>query len=386
MQLTCVQKYLSEGLAAVGRAISSRSTLPILSNVLLTADRDQGQLQLTATNLEIGISYRVRASVDESGSFTLPAKFFAEFVKSLPPGDVKLTLPKDSTTMQIAGLRSRATMHGQDAAEFPVIPTIPDAAATISLECNTLKEAIESVAFAAAEDESRPVLNGILVHREGEEGELLTFAAADAFNLAVRSYLMPDMPEEALRMGVLIPARTLVELARILPAEEQVEMIVTPGLNQVLFHTANLDLVSRLIEGAFPNYRQIIPPSYGTRARLETKAFAEIVKSAALFASSSSNILRVSIVPKGEEGLGNGYVQLEASSEDLGNSVSTLDAAVEGAELQIVLNVKYLAEALSSIQTSEVALEVSSASRPVVLRPVGPEKQCCVIMPMHVNR
>src|SRR5437660_4923659 len=169
-----------------------------------------------------------------------------------------------------------------------------------------LKEMIEEVAFAAADDDSRPVLTGVLVQVSDER---LTFAAADAFRLAVRVAPLPG--DDHPRGDSLIPARTLTELARILPSEGPVEMIVTPNRSQVLFHTASLDLVSRLIEGSFPNFRQIIPQEHTTRAVVETKEFAAAVKSAALFARDSSNVTRVRINPTGEEGLDTGSITIE---------------------------------------------------------------------------
>jgi DNA polymerase-3 subunit beta len=224
------------------------------------------------------------------------------------------------------------------------------------------------------------VLTGVLVQVSDEN---ITFAAADAFRLAVRIAPLPG--DDHPRGDILIPARTLTELARILPGEGTVEMIVTPNRSQVLFHTPNLDLVSRLIEGAFPNFRQIIPKESTTRAVIETKEFAAAAKSASLFAKDSSNVVRVK-VNNAEEGQETGSITVEATAEDLGDSVSTVNASIDGPELQIIFNVKYLAEVLSSIDTPEVALEASSSTKPGVIKPVGAEDLTYVIMPMHVNR
>ncbi|MGH2508988.1 MAG: DNA polymerase III subunit beta, partial [Ktedonobacteraceae bacterium] len=185
---------------------------------------------------------------------------------------------------------------------------------------------------------------------------------------------------------ILIPARTLTELARILPAEGPVEMIVTPNRSQVLFHTPTLDLVSRLIEGSFPPFRNIIPKESTTRAVVETKEFAAAVKSSALFARDSSNIARVKINATGDDGQETGSITIEATAEDLGDNVSTVSAAVDGPSLEVIFNVKYLADVLATIVTPEVALEASSASKPGVLKPVGPNDHTYVIMPMHMNR
>lgn len=379
MKILCKQQDLSRGLSAVSHAVSSRSTLPILANILLATDH--GRLKLSATNLEIGINCWVDAQIEEEGTTTVPAKLITDFVSSLPQSMVEITVPADSHTLNIKSLRSSANIKGLDAAEFPQIPSNEGGEPPVLLDAPQLKEMIEQVAFAAADDDSRPVLTGVLVQVSNEK---ITFAAADAFRLAVRAAELPgdDHPHG----DILIPARTLTELARILPTEGPVEMIVTPNRSQVLFHTPSLDLVSRLIEGSFPNFRQIIPKESTTRAVVETKEFAAAVKSSALFARDSSNIARVKINPTGEDGQETGAITIEATTEDLGDNVSTVNAAVDGPELQIIFNVKYLADVLSTINTPEVALEATSATKPGVLKPVGPNDHTYVIMPMHVNR
>jgi len=385
VKLTCKQQDLNRGLSAVSHAVSGRSTLPILSNILLASDH--GRLKLSATNLEIGINCWVDAEIGEEGTTTVPAKLIAEFVNSLPSGLVEISVPEQAHTMHVKGLRSSANIKGMDAAEFPQIPSNEVGEPPVLLDAALLKEMIDGVAFAAANDDSRPVLTGVLVQVQRDERkgkETVTFAAADAFRLAVRT---ADLPvSESPHGDILIPARTLTELARILPNEGPVEMIVTPNRSQVLFHTPNLDLVSRLIEGALPNFRAIIPKDSTTIATVETKEFAAAVKSAALFARDSSNIVRVKINGSGEESLGAGSLTIEATAEDLGDNVSTVSAAVDGPELQVIFNVKYLADVLTTIGTPEVRLEASSATRPGVLRPVGPADCTYVVMPMHVNR
>ena len=378
MKIICKQQDLSRGLSAVSHAVSSRSTLPILANILLATDH--GRLKLSATNLEIGINCWVEAQIVEEGTTTIPAKLITDFVSSLPQASVEMAMPADSNTLNIKSLRSSANIKGMDSAEFPQIPSNEGGEVPVLLDAPQLKEMIEQVAFAAADDDSRPVLTGVLVQVSDEK---ITFAAADSFRLAVR---VADLPgDDHPRGDILIPARTLTELARILPAEGPVEMIVTPNRSQVLFHTPSLDLVSRLIEGTFPPFRNIIPKESTTRAVVETKEFAAAVKSSALFARDSSNIARVKINTTGEDGQETGSITIEATAEDLGDNVSTVNAAVDGPELQVIFNVKYLADVLASIGTPEVALEASSANKPGVIKPVGPNDHTYVIMPMHIN-
>ncbi|MDQ6644332.1 MAG: DNA polymerase III subunit beta, partial [Chloroflexota bacterium] len=325
MKITCKQQDLNRGLSIVSHAVSNRSTLPILANILLATDN--GRLKLSATNLEIGINCWVDCQIHEEGSTTVPAKLFTDFVNSLSQTSVDIAVLDDSNKMNIKSEDSSANIKGMDPSEFPMIPSAEGGEPPVILEASMLKEMIAEVVIAASEDESRPVFTGVLVQVGNEQ---VTFAAADAFRLAVRSAPLPG--DNTSHGDILIPARTLSELARILPSEGAVQMIVTPNRSQVLFHTEQIDLVSRLIEGNFPNYRQIIPKEHTTRAVVDTKTFAARVKSAALFARDSSNIARVKIDGGDGSGLAAGVVTIEATAEDLGDNVGVLNAAIDGPE------------------------------------------------------
>jgi DNA polymerase-3 subunit beta len=380
VKITCKQQDLSRGLSVVGHAVSSRSTLPILANILLATD--SGRLKLSATNLEIVIQCWIDAEVHEEGTTTVPAKLITDLINSLPQASVDLSVPDDTHTINIKSLRSSASIKGMDPSEFPLIPSAEGGEAPVILDAKLLKEMIDQVAFAAADDDSRPVFTGVQVEVSNEK---VTFAAADAFRLAVREAPLPGHDEA--HGSILIPARTLTELARILPGEGAIHMIVTPNRSQVLFHSdTGIDLVSRLIEATFPNVRGVIPKEHTTRAVVETKEFAAAVKSVTPFARDSSNITRVKLnTGDGTEG---GSLTIEATAEDVGSNVSTINAAVDGPEQQIIFNVKYLADVLSVLNTPEVAIEVTSAARPGVVKPVGDigALYTYVIMPMSTNR
>ena len=379
MRVTCKQQDLSRGLSIVGHAVSNRSTLPILANILLTAD--QGRLKLSATNLEIGINCWVDAEVHEEGATTVPAKTFSELVSSLTQGQVDLIVPEDSHSINVKTVKNNANVKGMDPSEFPLIPSAEGGEAPIVLDASLLKEMISQVAFAAADDDSRPVLTGVLVE---VNDETVSFAAADSFRLAMRVAPLPG--HIGSHGNILIPARTLSELARILPSEGVVQMVVTPNRSQVLFHTEHIDLVSRLIEGTFPNIRAAIPKQHTVRAVVETKEFAAAVKMVTPFARDSSNITRVKINGGSSEGIEAGTLTLESNAEDLGDNTATINAAVDGPDVQIIFNVKYLAEVLAIMDTPEVSLELNSPSNPGVVRPVGSADYTYVIMPMSTNR
>jgi len=384
MKVSCLQENLAKGLAIVGRAVASKSTLPVLANILLATD--QGRLKLAATNLELGITCWIGAKVEEEGATTVPARLLGEFVNSLPNDKIDLALTVRTQTLHLACQRYAANIKGIDAEEFPLIPTVADTP-TVALEPDLLREMIGQVAFAAATDDSRPVLAGVLMSFRDNS---LTMAAADGFRLSVRTATIepPAAGSIAATSGldVIVPARAMQEVARIAAeGKDPVEVTVTPNKNQVLFHMSNVDLVSRLVEGAFPNYQQIIPKEYKTRAVLSTSDFLKATKIASFFARDAANIVRLNVIP-GEEELVPGRVTVAATAAEVGDNLNEIDAVVEGQPLQIAFNARYLTDVLSVLATAQVSLEASTSSSPGVVRPVGVEGFTHVLMPMHVAR
>jgi DNA polymerase III subunit beta len=382
MKISCLQENLARGLATVGRAVASRSTLPVLSNILLQTD--EGRLRLAATNLEIGVSCWIGARIDEEGSITVPARLLTEFVNSLPAGQIDMELTERTQTLNLKCARYEANIKGLDAGEFPEVPTAESIAAQapsrLELEADTFRQMIDQSVFAAATDESRPILTGVLAkfHQGG-----LTLAAADGFRLAVTTAdVGVDLDETA---NVIIPARALAELSRVSgDQEEKIELYITPGRNQVLFHFADTDLVSQLIEGNFPDYNQIVPKGHSTRTIVKTADLLKAVKVAFLFARDAANIVRFKVVPGSE--LTPGQMIVTATSAEFGDNVSEIDANIEGTEVEIAFNARYMIDALSVLGTPEVALETNTASSPGIVRPVGGNDFLCVVMPMHITR
>ena len=378
MKLVCTQKALAEGLATVDRAVPSKSPLPVLSNVLLSTD--DGRLKLVANNLEMAISSWIGADIADPGSVTLPARLLSDFVTSLGGGDVQMALKPGTKTMNLRCGRFEANINGMDAADFPAVPSV-DEGTRCRISAKTLRTAISQVAFAAATDETRPVLSGVLLTVDGEE---LTLAAADGFRLAVRT--APLLEGLADKLSVIVPARALIELSRILPdVDDPVEIGATPNQNQVMFQYPGLLLVSRLIEGQFPDYQRIIPQKYQTRVVLPVSDFLQATKTASVFSRDNSNIVRISATPSGDE-LTPGRVDVAASSAEMGDNSGQLDGSVEGEETQIAFNVRYLRDALEAVGAGEVALEITGPTSPGLLKPVATSGNLHVIMPMHVSR
>ena len=285
MKLTCTQENFSRGLGIVNRAVANRSTLPITQNVLLTTDKSR--LKLSATNLEIGITTWIGGDVDDEGAITVPARLLSEFVNSLPSGNISLELMPGTGVLELKCGNAEARINGADADEFPPIPAV-DEGVGARIEQGILKNAINRVAFAAATEESRPVLTGVEVRLDGNN---FTLAAADGFRLAVQHGSLTEQVDQ--NVEVIIPARTLNELGRLLGnLTDSVEILMTPGKGQILFRLPDIELVSQLLQGAFPNYDQLIPQGYQTRAIFDLSEFLRATRSAAIFARDGSNIIR----------------------------------------------------------------------------------------------
>ena len=376
MNISCLQEHLAKGLGIVGRAVALRSTLPITSNILLTSE--EGRLKLSATNLEIALSCWVGAQVEEEGAITVPARLLIDFVNSLPSEKIEMTLAPRSRQLKLACARNQATMSGVDADDFPPIPTVEDGG-SLELDPEELHTAISQVIISAATDDSRPVLIGVNAKMEGDQ---LTFAATDGFRLSVRHLTLAKAVPEPLE--VIIPARALAELNRLLPEEtEPVQMTLNSTRTQVLFRLKNVELVAQLIQGTFPDYSQIIPEDHTSKATVDVAEFLRETRTAAIFARDGSGIVRLQFTP-GED-VAPGKMTISARAEEIGDNLSELDAAIEGEGDKIAFNSKYLQDYLGVLEGGRVTLEMSGPSRQGVLRPVGDDSFVHVLMPMVVQ-
>jgi len=366
-----MQENLARGLSVVSRAVSSRSTLPVLANVLLKTE-DAG-LKLTATNLEIGITYWVPGKIESDGATTVPAKLLTDLVNSLPAGD-KIDLELGAgESLHLKSGRFETHIKGIDAEEFPAIQTAGDRPTTRVAQ-NVLRRALTETAFAAASDEARPILTGVLARFEGDQ---LTLAAADNYRIAVKTIPILDAVPET---SVVIPARALNELARVLAdVDDPVDIVLAGGRNQVLFHLDGVDLVSRLIDGQFPNYQQVVPKDHATRAVLDREELLKAVRPAALIAHESANIVKLQISSDGEAG-----ITVSANAE-VGDHVGQVEAAVEGDGTTIAFNARYLADVLTNVDADQFALELNGPLSPGVFKPIGDERYVHVVMPVRTT-
>jgi len=377
-----MQENLARGLSVVSRAVSSRSTLPVLANVMLRTE-DAG-LKLTATNLEIGITYWVPGKIETDGATTVPAKLLTDLVNSLPAGDrVDLELQAGDVLHLRCG-RFESHIKGIDADEFPAIGAAGERPTT-RIAQNVLRRALAETAFAAASDEARPILTGVLAKFEGDQ---LTLAAADGFRLAIRTLSLTDTTTRA---AWIVPARTLVEVAHSLPSTPGLPVTLsgTAGDHQLHVALGDVEISSRLIDGQFPDYERIIPSDSATSVILGTADLLRATRVAAVFARDNANVIRLECTPPPEDGTpALGHVLVKATSAEMGDNVGQLDASVRGNAGQISFNGRYLRDALEVIGSPQVALQLTGDQRPGVLRPVGEFEtgHLQIIMPMRPGR
>ena len=376
MKVSSLQENLNRGLSVVGRAVPVRSTLPQASHVML--ETDGGRLKLVASDAsQMAITCWIGATVEEEGAVTVPARLLTDFVASLPNEKIDLSVTGRGKQLHIQCARNEATIAGMDAADFPPVPGVSDGL-SLTLAPGTLRKAIQQVQFAAATDDTRPVLTGI---HTLAEGNVLTLAAADGFRLAVHH--LPLDQDVAEKVEVIIPARARREVERLLGEDDEpVEMAINAGRSQVMFRLKTVEVVATLIQGTFPNYSQLIPQSYATRAQIDMKQFLQETRIAAIFARDGAGIIRLQMEP-GEKNVGK--LTISARAEEIGEHRGDLDVKLEGEASKIAFNSRYLQDVLSVLETQDVMLETTNPSSPGVIRPVGDERYVHVVMPMFVQ-
>jgi DNA polymerase-3 subunit beta len=375
MKVTCTQEAFSRGLSVVGRAVATRSTLPITSHVLITTE--DGKLRLSATNLEITMNYWIDATIDEPGAAAVPARLLTDFVNTLPNDRISLELAARSRQLKVECARNEAQISGLDAEDFPPTPVVQDGI-DVQLDSKGLRQAIAQTVFAAATDDSRPVLTGVDTKFEGN---LLTLAASDGFRLSVYKLPLTSAVEAT---EIVVPSRALSELSRLLAEEDDaVTLRTNAAKTQVLFKLANAEMVAQLIQGTFPNFNQLIPPSSSSRAVAEVGEFLRETRTASVFARDGSGIVRLVVTPG--EGVTPGKIVISARAEEVGDNEGEIDAAVEGEGVKIAFNGKYLQDVLQAMESGQLAMETTGPSSQGVFKTLGDDNYVHVIMPMFVQ-
>lgn len=372
MKIQILQENLNKGLTIASRTISTKAQLPILGNVLLKTDKNR--LLISATNLETGVSLWLGAKVEKEGDITIPAKILAEIVATLPAGKIDLEIKDSSIALSADGYS--ASINGIAASEFPKLPTYA-ADSLLSLPTDKLLEAINQVAFAAATDEGRPVLTGVLFKLEGKS---LSLVATDGYRLSLKTIELDEPVKE--NISLLLPAKTLLEVSRLLTEEKgdsqkMTQMGFTKEQNQVVFVFPELELYSRVIEGEFPDYQKIIPANLNTKVFLDKESFNRAVKLVSIFARDSANIIKFKINKTD--------LEMSANSPQVGENKNSLEAKVEGETGEIAFNYRFLQGFLGAVTASEISLEISGSLNPGVFKITGDNTFLHIIMPVRLQ-
>ena len=373
MKVSILQENLAKGLNTINRFITTKAQLPILNNVLIKTD--QGRLKLSATNLETGINFWLGAKVEEEGEICVPAKNLTEYITSLPVGKVDLEMKEN--LLKINSGSYQAQFLTSPSVEFPVIPTL-EKKAEINLSFKDLSSAITQVAFAASQDEGRPVLTGVLLKVKKQS---LFLVATDGYRLSVKE--IKDLKEiEKIKETeeLLIPARALTEVGKIMSNSENestLGLTITPKNNQIIFSTSEVEIISRLIEGKFPDFEKIIPDKRKTKIIIDTDSLLQAVRTTSIFAREAANIIKVEV--------SDSKMEISANNPQMGENKIKLEVKTEGEGGKIAFNSRYLLDFLSSAKTDLVSLEIGDSLSPGVFSLANDSSYLHVIMPIRVQ-
>lgn len=373
LKIFSLQENLKQGLALVGHISSKNVNLPILNNVLIKAE--EGKIKLTATNLEIGVVSAVRGKIEREGSFTVNSKIISDCINLLP--NKKIGLEQKDNDLLVDCENYQAKAKGQSAEEFPLIPEV-DRKNYFSAEAEEVKKAISQVIFATALSETRLELSGVLFDFSGGS---LTMAATDSYRLAEKKIKIKANSEEEKK--IIVPAKTLQELLRVLSIslddeveEKNTEIKFYISENQILFTYGPTELVSRLIEGQYPDYQQIIPNNSQTKISIDRQELIRAVKMASLFSKTGVNDVNLDFP------LSKNQVVISSVSGQTGENITNLEAKVSGGDNSIVVNHRYLLEGLNNIEKETVKIEVIDSNTPCIIRPEQDESYLYIIMPI----
>jgi DNA polymerase III subunit beta len=366
MKITATRQALLDALLVVSRAVSARAALQALSGILITVE---GDARLRATDMELGLDVGLEAEIEGSGAVVLPGRLLVEVVRSLPDGPVTLALREAERDVEITAGSSRFHLRTFSADDFPRFPEAEGD--PIELPAEALQETINRVARAASRDEARPVLTGVLVTTEGDQ---LTMVATDSYRLAVKRTKLEAAVDNGLEANV--PARALRELARLIDAAGDQSLQVWLTRNQALFRVGTVSLSSRLIDGQFPNHRQLLPESYEHEVKLPRTEFLEVTRRVSQLAQRNA-ALRLSF--------SEGELVVSAETPDLGDAREGLPAPYSGEVLEIGFNPEFVRDGLESIDADEVVLKLISPLRPGLLEPAGSDDFSYLVMPIRLN-
>lgn len=369
LEFVCTQEKLAGAIQLVSRVATTKSSLPILANIHVVASK--GEVRFAATDLEVGVTTAVGAKVSHEGALTLPARLLVDFMTHNT--DETVSVSAENTDALLKSDRYQAVIKGMDAAEFPLIPE-PGKSETTSLPASMLKRGLADVAFAAAFDDSRPVLNGVLMRFSGST---LVLAATDSYRLAERTITLPKKVSSDVQ--AIVPSRCVAELVRLLPDSEEVSVRVSLTSSQLSLEFEQTRVVSRLVEGTYPDYAQIIPTKPTTTATGRLADVTQAVKMASLFARDVAHHVRFHIDPK------KGTFEVKVAGNAAGTSAATVAAELDGESLEIAFNARFVLDALSSLSGETITLKFQGTDRPVVVSQPDRADYFNLVMPLRLS-
>jgi DNA polymerase III subunit beta len=368
MKLSIPRDTFLAALQVVGRAVSSRAAIPSLGGIKLTAA--SGQLTLSATDTELGLTMTVsELAIENDGTLLLPGRLLGDVVRNLPGGEVSLALRPEQGDVELTAGSARFHLRTLSAEDFPRLPEFEGEVA--KLPAGPLAATIDLVARAASRDEVRPILTGVLLHAESAT---LTMVATDSYRLSVKHTELERALPEPIEANV--PARALRELARIIAQEGPDEVSISLARNQAVFQAGSVVLFSRLIEGQFPSWRQLIPESFEHEVRLPRGELVDVARRVSQLAQRNAP-LRFAFAE--------GELTVAAETPEVGDASEALPAPYSGEPLEIAFNPQFLIEGLESVEGDELAIKLSSPLRPGLLQPVGREDFSYLVMPIRLN-
>ena len=383
MKLICTQSDLNTHLSLVSRAVPSRPSLPVLANVLLNADETTQRVSLTGFDLSLGVQTSFAAQVEVGGTLTLPAKLLTDIVSRLPDGELTLEAEADGSLATLTCALGRYQVRGMAADQYPELPTLDNGEAT-HLLVESLVEGLRGSLFATSSDETKQVLTGVHVTAEGDEME---FAATDGHRLAVVQTVKPGAETETAAAApkvatfdVTVPGKALRELERMLQMHPSVEAIaVRFDQGQLIFEWEHQRITSRLLEGQYPNYRQLIPRQFSRQMTVERRLFISALERIAVLADQKNNIVKLSLDGTKQE------IVVSVDAPDVGNGREAVAAQISGEDLDIAFNVRYLLEGLKAFNTTEIQMQFNAATSPSIVTPLGGMKMTYLVMPVQIR-
>ena len=377
MRFSCPQADFNTHFSLVSRAVPSRPSKPVLGNVLVTANTDTQQVTLVGFDETLGIQTSFHAQVDESGSLTLPAKLLGDIVSRLPNEDIEISEEDDEPVVTLSCSAGRYQVRGLSAEDYPNLPEV-ESTDTVKISADALLEGLRGALFAISSDETKQVLTG--VHLTADE-DSLEFAATDGHRLAVvKTVEESGEPVTNLQSSVTIPGKALRELERVLqiyPSSEPVAFQLDD--TQAVFDLGQQRITTRLLEGQYPNYRQLIPSQFERQLTVDRKQFTSSLERIAVMADQRNNIVKLSINNEASS------LSLSVEAQEVGNGLETLPAQITGEDLDIAFNVRYLLEGLKALPSSEIQIQCNTATSPSVLTPLGGTKITYLVMPVQIR-